>query len=220
MIRLMSSSMGCSAPPFGAFRMTPQNLPGLENAASRGADITLVGPDRCLRAVQEFVPDLAVMHLGRRGLQAVHDAAVGIHADMRLHAEIPVVALLRRRHLGIAGLGFVLGRRRRIDDRRVDQRARAQGDALVGKVTVHLGEQLLRQLMLLQQVAEVEDRGLVRDPVVAKLDAREPAHRVAVVEHLLGHRVAQAHTSCCRKYTRSIVSSGIGGRPPFGPAFG
>jgi hypothetical protein len=28
--------------------------------------------------------------------------------------------------------------------------------------------------MLLQQVAEVEDRGLVRDPVVAKLDAREP----------------------------------------------
>ena len=25
---------------------------------------------------------------------------------------------------------------------------------------------------------------------------------------------------CCRKYTRSIVSSGIGGRPPFGPTFG
>ena len=37
MIRLMSSSMGCSAPPFGAFLMMPQNLPGPENAVSRAA---------------------------------------------------------------------------------------------------------------------------------------------------------------------------------------
>ena len=39
MIRLMSPSTGCSAPPFGALRMTPQNLPGPENAA-------FVAPDR------------------------------------------------------------------------------------------------------------------------------------------------------------------------------
>ena len=38
-----------------------------------------------------------------------------------------------------------------------DQGARAQRDALVGKVTVHLGEDRLRQPVPLQQVAEVQD---------------------------------------------------------------
>ena len=136
-----------------------------ERGLALGADIALVGPDRCLFAVQQVIPDLAVMDLGGRGLEAVDDAAVSIDTDMGLHAKIPVVALLCRRHLRVARLGLVLGRGRRIDDRRIHQRARAQRDALVGKVRVHLGKQLLGQLMLLQQVAEVEDRCFVRDAV-------------------------------------------------------
>ena len=78
-----------------------------------------------------------------------------------------------------------------VDDRRIHERARAQRYPLVGEVAVHLGEQLLGQRVRLQQVAEVQDRRLVRDPVIAKLDAREVPHGVAVIQHLLGHRVAQ-----------------------------
>jgi hypothetical protein len=150
--------------------------------------------------VQEVVPDLAVVDLCRRRLQAVHvvpgarlrrDTAAGIHADMGLHPEIPVVALLRRRHLGIAGARLVLRRRRRVDDRRIHQRARAQRDPLVRQMRIHRGEERLRQTMPLQQVAEVEDRGLVGDAVVARLDPREMPHRLAIVEALLGHRIAQ-----------------------------
>jgi hypothetical protein len=44
-------------------------------------------PDRGLGAVQKFVPDLAVVDLCCRRLQAVHDTALRIHADMGLHPK-------------------------------------------------------------------------------------------------------------------------------------
>ena len=76
------------------------DAPGLARSRERGlalgADIALVGPDRSFLAVQQFVPDLTVVQLGRRCLQTVGHAAVGIDADVGFHAEIPVVALLRR----------------------------------------------------------------------------------------------------------------------------
>jgi hypothetical protein len=50
-------------------------------------------------------------------------AAAHIHADFRLHAEIPIISLLGGRHLGVACLALALGRGRRINDRGIDQRA-------------------------------------------------------------------------------------------------
>ena len=38
--------------------------------------------------MQKLIPDLAVVQPCRRGLQAVHHAAVGIDADMRVRREI------------------------------------------------------------------------------------------------------------------------------------
>ena len=57
-------------------------------------DIAFVRPDRGLVAVQQLVPDLAVVGLGGGPLQAVDDAAVGIHAHMGFHAKIPALAVL------------------------------------------------------------------------------------------------------------------------------
>ena len=37
-------------------------------------------------------------------LKATHQARVGIHADVRLHAEMPLVAFLRLMHLRIAAV--------------------------------------------------------------------------------------------------------------------
>ena len=50
-------------------------------------------------------------------------ALQAIDPKMRFHPEIPLVALLGLMHLGIARLVGVLGRGRRADDRRVDDRA-------------------------------------------------------------------------------------------------
>lgn len=56
------------------------------------------------------------------------DALLGIHPDMRLHSEIPLISLLSLVHLGIALLVLVLRRLRRVDDRRIDGGARGDVD--------------------------------------------------------------------------------------------
>ena len=135
---------------------TPDLARSPERFLALSTDIALVGPDRRLLTVQQFVPNLTVVKFGGRGIEAVHHAAVGIDADVGFHSEIPVVALLGGRHLGVARARLVLRRGRRINDRRVDQRAGAQGDALVRQIRVDLGEDRLAQPVLLQKVAEVE----------------------------------------------------------------
>jgi hypothetical protein len=57
-------------------------------------------------------------------LFAAPQFAAAIDAKVRLHAEIPLVALLRLMHLGIARLVGVLGRRRRIGDRGIGRSCR------------------------------------------------------------------------------------------------
>ena len=51
--------------------------------------------------------------VGRRALHRVHEAGLGAHADVRLHAEVPLLALLGPAHLRIARAALVLGRARR-----------------------------------------------------------------------------------------------------------
>jgi hypothetical protein len=89
---------------------------------------------------------------------------------MRLHAEIPLVALLRLMDLGITRLVGILGGRRRIDDRRIDDRAGGHLQSLRRQMPSHLVEQLLAQIVLLQQMAEAAHRGLVRYRLAAKVE--------------------------------------------------
>ncbi len=87
---MQSTALWCLAHP------TPELVGPIERSFAGGADIALVRPDGCFLTMQELIPDLAIVGLGRGGLEAVHDAAVRIDADMRLHTAIPVVAFLRR----------------------------------------------------------------------------------------------------------------------------
>ena len=113
--------------------------------------------------MQQLVPDLTVVQLGGRGLKAVGHAGVGIYANVGFplpgsgllanherRAEIPVVALLRGRHLRVARARFVLRRGRRIDDGRIDQGARAQADALFSQMRVDVRKDRLGQPLPLE----------------------------------------------------------------------
>ena len=53
----------------------PDLARSLEHRLALGADIALVGPDRGFLAMQQRVPDLAVMQLCGRRFEAVGDAA-------------------------------------------------------------------------------------------------------------------------------------------------
>ncbi len=83
-------------------------------------------------------------HVGlvRRGrLQAVRQARLRVHADVRLHPEVPLVALPRLAHLRIPLPRLVPGRARRVDDARVHDRPALQAVAQRSQVRVDLREQ-------------------------------------------------------------------------------
>jgi len=61
-------------------------------------------------------------------------------------------------HFGIAFAVLVLGRARRVNNRRIDHRALAQQPAAVAQIAVDDLQNPARQLMFLQQAPEVENR--------------------------------------------------------------
>lgn len=67
-----------------------------------------------------------------------------VDPDVRLHPEIPLIVLLGLMHLGVAGLALVLRRRRRVNDRGIDDAAR-DGQPQGSEVGVHQSEYLLTQ---------------------------------------------------------------------------
>jgi hypothetical protein len=81
-----------------------------------------------------------------------------------LHPKEPFAPLPRLLHFGIELLRRILRRRRRADDRRIDRRAVLEEQPLCLEQALHHGEHLRGELVLLEQVPEVENRGLVRHP--------------------------------------------------------
>ncbi|MNH37296.1 hypothetical protein D3C81_1733970 [compost metagenome] len=66
-----------------------------------------------------------VGHVRHSAVNVMHQTRLSIGAEMGLHAEIVLVALLRLMHLWIALTFLVLGRTGRMDDRGIDNRALA-----------------------------------------------------------------------------------------------
>ena len=81
-------------------------------------------------AVQKIGYLFHVRFIGSGRRHRVNQAAVGIDADMRLHAEVPLLALLRLMHVGVALALGILGRTRRRDDRGIDDAATFEKQAL------------------------------------------------------------------------------------------
>ncbi len=63
-------------------------------------------------AMQQFAGHDHIADIGRRADCRVNQPGGGIDADVHLHPEVPVVALLGRVHVGVALLTLVLGRGR------------------------------------------------------------------------------------------------------------
>ena len=82
---------------FGRLSHDTPNLAGsLKRVLALDAEIALVGRDRGLAPMEQLIPDLTVVQLGGRGLEAVGHAALGIYTDVGFHAEVPVIALFRQ----------------------------------------------------------------------------------------------------------------------------
>ncbi len=82
------------------------------------------------------------------------DLRFAIDADMRLHAEIPLVALAGLMHRGIARLAGILGRGWRMDDRGVDNRAGRDLQPVRLKMPMRFLEQTAAKVVRLEQMPE------------------------------------------------------------------
>src|ERR1700682_5143322 len=109
----------------------------------------------------------------------------------KLHPEVPVATLAGLLHLGVAARTRVLGRTRRRDDGRVHDGARAQQQPPFFQKVRHRIEDGMGQPVLLQQVAEAQNRTLVRHHLVAQLNPPKTPHRLAVVDRIFGLWVRQ-----------------------------
>src|ERR1017187_6580728 len=128
----------------------------------RLALIAAVAPHLAFLAVQQVRQHMFVRHRGRRGADRMHHALLAVHPDVRLQPEVPLLALPGLVHLRVALAARVLGRRRRMDNGRIHDRAGRDLDALGRQMMVHRLQHLLAQGVFLQQMAEAADGGLVR----------------------------------------------------------
>lgn len=95
---------------------------------------------------------------------------------MELHPEIPLVAFPGLVHLRMPLPLLVLGGAGRRDQGGIHDRALPHRHAPSAEVSFAGLKDQLPQLVFLQQVAEGQDRRLIRDPVTDQLDAGKAAH--------------------------------------------
>jgi hypothetical protein len=166
-------------------------------ARGSGADdvaLSLVGrvaPHPRLFPVQQFRQQTGVVYVGGGSRHRVDDLGGTVNADVRLHAEVPLVAFLGLVHLRVPLPALVLGRGWGADDRRIDDGAGADLEALARQVAVDRAQDRLAQRVRFQQVAELADRGLVGGRFSAQIDTDKLAHGARVVQRLFHRRVRQ-----------------------------
>lgn len=168
-----------------------------------------------LVAVQQLGKGMLVMHVGRGGHDRVDQLGFAVHPDMRflstrsrrrrrtsatpmvsrsgMHEahKVPLVALLRLMHLGVACFVLILGRGRRTDDGGIHDGAGRDLHAAGLQVPADFLEQTLAQIMFLQQVAELAHGGFVRCRFASQVNADEFTHGHRVVERFFHRRVGQ-----------------------------
>ena len=165
-----------------------------------------------LAAVQQRVRLRHVGDIASRADDRMHQARSRIDADVGLHAKVPVIAFLRLVHLGIALAVLVLRRRRRGDQRGVDDGAFAHHQALLGEVSVDRVENLARESFGFKQVAELQQGRRVRRRLPAQINADKGANGLAVIDRVFDAFIDKPK-HCWATYMRNMRASPIGGRP-------
>ena len=131
------------------------------------------------------------MDVGGSGHYGMDDLGLAVDPDMGLHAEVQLVPFTCLVHVGITLFVLVLRRRRGVDEGGIDHRALAHLDALGLPVAVDLLEELPAEMVLLEQMTELQDGGLIRHRFPAEIYADEPAHGDRFVQGLLGPRIGE-----------------------------
>lgn len=157
----------------------------------RLAPVGLIAIHPCLLPMQQLRQHGAVGHVGRSGLDGMNQLGPAVHAQMRLHPEVPLAPLGGLVHLRVPRLIRILGGTWRVNDGGIHDGARRDGEAAGTKVGIDGLKECRAELMSFQQVPEPADGGLIRHRFRAEINPGEGAHGSRVVQGLFDRRVRQ-----------------------------
>ena len=179
--------------------------------------VARVGKDIALLAVQQRGGLGHVVRIGRCGGDGVHQAGIGIDADVGLvrqcrilrfaqdrycatscarrwragHAKVPLIAFFGLVHVGVALAALVLGRTRRGNQRGIDYGALAQQQTLAAEFGVDRGQEGCAELVCFQEVAKAQDGALIGHAAHAGIEAGELAVQRHIVQGFFHGRIGQ-----------------------------
>ena len=173
-------------------RNAPEYTGLASNMFERVIDVALVAEHRPVILTQQMRQLADIGLVGRSDRSRMHQPGIDVRADMNLHAEVPLVALLGLVHLGVALLFPVLRRGWRMDDRRIDHRAALEQQVLLRERVVDDVHHLCCEPMLFEQMPELEDRRLAGHRVIGQIQPGKATHRLDLVQRIFHRRVRQA----------------------------
>ncbi len=153
--------------------------------------VARITEDHLFLAVQQLPRYRHVGHVRRRAFLGMHQSGLGVRAHMCLHPEVPLLAHSGLVHFRVACAAVVSGRARCGNNGGIDDRALLEHQALAHEQRVDRLEDPIGERMLLEQIAKVEDRGLVRDRAPSKREIGEATHRGDFVERIFHREVRQ-----------------------------
>ena len=147
-----------------------------------------------------------VVHVGGGHCDRMDVACSGIRTGMDLHAEVPLIPLLRGVHLRVTGLCRVLGRTRCMNDGCVNDCTAVHDEPRGVQPLFHVIKDLARDVVFFQQVAEVKECRGIGCLFSGEVDLQEVFHGVAVIDGILDSLVRETepvlqevHTQHCLK---------------------
>src|SRR5690554_5268642 len=153
------------------------------------AKITGITEHAQLVTVKKVAGGHDVVDIGSGGIDAVDQAERIVHADMHLHAKVPLVAFSGLSHLRVALAAFILRGAWCRNDGSIHNAAFTQHQTIFLQVLVHLFEQHLAKTMALQEMTKLENGGFVRQAV--QLQAGELAHGFDLIQCVFHGRITE-----------------------------
>ena len=131
------------------------------------------------------------MHIGGGDHRAVSQPRLAVHADVQLHAKVPLFAFARLVHLGVARLGCVLGGAGRTNNGRIHDGAGVDLQAPGLQFLPHLGKQGFAELVLIEHFTKLQQRGGVGYALAAQINTGKAAQAGAALEGFLTGQIGQ-----------------------------
>ena len=132
-----------------------------------------------------------IRRLRRGGADGVHEAGIRIDADVPLHAEVPLIALLRLAHFRVALPCGILGGTRSGDEGGIHDGAFLHEVSFLREECVHDLQETFLQTMFFQEVTELADGRLVGRSIPHEIEAEEALEGASVIDLLLRLGIGQ-----------------------------